>query len=65
MKKKLNKKLLKSIVCIATGVGIAASIPFTTTSCTFSSQDDDVSINPLPIYVYNIQNNVLKGFKSI
>ena len=59
----MNKKLLKSIVCIAAGVGIATSIPFTTTSCGFSSQDDDVSMNPLPIEVYNIQNNVLKGFK--
>ena len=61
----MNKKLLKSIVCIAAGVGIASSIPFTTTSCgCSSSQDDDVSMNPLPEEVYDHDGANLNGFKS-
>ncbi len=59
----MNKKLLKSIVCIAAGVGIATSIPFATTSCGSSSSEE--KINPLPDTVYNIDaNDVLKGFKE-
>ncbi len=44
----MNKKLLKSIVCVAAGVGIASSIPFAVTSCGCSQE----KINPLPDTVY-------------
>ncbi len=60
----MNKKLLKSIVCIATGVGIASSIPFTTTSCGCSSSEDDDINNPLPDEVYDLDGTHLLGFKS-
>ena len=57
----MNKKLLKSILCIASGVAIATSILFTTASCGSSSEKN----NSLPESVYEIdQNNVLKGFKE-
>ncbi len=55
-------KLVKLVVSIAYGLGIASSIPFTTTSCSESTSE---KINPLPESVYDIdQNNVLKGFNS-
>ena len=62
MNKKLNKKLLKSILCIASGVAIATSIPFATTSCGSSSSEEE--INALPEEVYEIEGvtNTLKGF---
>ena len=34
----MNKKLLKSILCITSGVAIATSILFTTASCGSSSE---------------------------
>ncbi len=55
-----NKKLLKTVLCITSGIGFATSIPFIATSCGSSS----VKLNPLPDEVYDIENNVLKGFKS-
>ena len=58
----MKNKILKSVVCIASGAGIATLIPFTTTSCGCSSSE---KIIPLPESVYDIdQNNVLKGFTS-
>ncbi len=60
----MNKKLLKLIVCIAAGVGIASSIPFTTTSCGCSSSEDDDLNNPLPDEVYDLDGTHLRGFKS-
>lgn len=57
----MNKKILKSILCIASGIAITSSIPFATTSCGCSSE----KIIPLPDSVYEINaNNVLQGFKS-
>ncbi len=57
----MNKKLLKSIVCIASGVGVATSIPFTVSSCGESSE----KINALPESVYKINQSThdLEGFK--
>ena len=59
----MNKKLLKSIICAASGVGVATSIPFAATSCGCSSKDDVIPPNALPYEVYEIDaNNVLIGF---
>lgn len=58
----MNKKLLKSIVCIASGVGVATSIPFTVSSCG-SSSEDVIPSNALPYGVYEITNGILSGFK--
>ncbi len=56
-----NKKLLKTVLCITSGIGFATSIPFLTTSCGSSS----TKTNILPYEVYDIdQAGVLNGFKS-
>lgn len=59
----MNKKLIKTIASITSGLGIAASIPFVITSCG-SSPKDVVPSNALPYEVYEIQNNILLGFKE-
>lgn len=65
MNKKLNKKLLKTIISVATGISVSLSIPFATTSCGCSSEDDVIPPNALPYEVYEIdQSNVLLGFKA-
>ena len=56
-----NKKLLKTILWVTSGIGFAASIPFITTSCGSSS----VKLNPLPYEVYKYDSNdstILTGF---
>ena len=60
----MNKKLLKSILCIASGVAIATSIPFTTTSCGSSSSEEE--INPLPdeVYKFSEDGKTLLGFQD-
>lgn len=61
----MNKKLIKSIVSVTCGLGVATSIPFVATSCWCSSEDDDVVVNALPEEVYEINSeNVLMGFKD-
>ncbi len=65
MNKKLSKKLLKSIISVVTGISVSLSIPFATTSCGCSSEDDVIPPNALPYEVYEIdQSNVLLGFKA-
>lgn len=57
----MNKKILKSILCVASGIAITSSIPFATTSCGCSSE----KIIPLPEDVYEIDaNGILQGFRS-
>ena len=60
----MNKKLLKSIVCIAWGIGVATSIPFAVSSCGNSSGEDILPGNPLPdeVYIINASTHVLEGF---
>ena len=59
-----NKKLLKTVLCITSGIGFATSIPFTTTACG-SSKPIPVDKKILPYEVYDIdQAGVLNGFKS-
>ncbi len=56
-----NKKLLKTVLCIASGIGFATSIPFLTTSCGSSS----IKLNPLPEEVYDIDSNgILNSFTA-
>lgn len=63
-RKIMNKKLLKSILCIASGMGFVASIPFAVTSCGCSSEDV-IPSKALPYEVYNTdENNVLLGFTN-
>ncbi len=60
----MNKKLIKSIVSVTCGLGVATSIPFVATSCGCSSVSPD-KINPLPdtVYKYDATNNKkLLGF---
>mgnify|MGYP006919851586 CR=1 FL=1 len=66
MAKNMNKKLIKAIVSVACGLGIAASIPFTVASCGSSSEGDVIPSNALHYEVYEIDEttNVLKGFKE-
>ena len=59
----MNKKLLKSIVCIASSIGVASSIPFATTSCGSSSDVLPKNVLPYEVYEYD-ENNVLQGFKE-
>ena len=57
----MNKKLLKSILCIASGVAIATSISFATTGCGSAIIESKI----LPYDVYNIDtNNMFQGFKN-
>ncbi len=57
----MNKKIVKSIVSITCGLGIAASIPFMVSNCACSQE----KIKPLPEEVYDIdENNTLLGFKD-
>lgn len=57
----MNKKILKSIVCIASGIAIAASMPFTTTSCGSSS-----TALPYEVYKYNEKDpTILTGFTDV
>ncbi len=58
----MNKKFLKSIISIATGISVSTLIPFATTSCGCSSEGN----KSLPNSGYDIDEttNVLKGFKE-
>ncbi len=56
-----NKKLLKTVLCVTSGIGFATSIPFMTTACGSSSTKTSI----LPDEIYDIdQTGVLNGFKS-
>lgn len=54
----MNKKLLKSIICVASSVGVVTSIPFAATSC------GTTYVGILPDNVYDIDKttNILEGF---
>ena len=58
----MNKKLIKTLASITCGLGIISTIPFAATSC--GSSSDFVPENALPYDVYDIQNNILLGFKN-
>ncbi len=60
----MNKKLLKSILCIASGVAIATSIPFATTSCGSSSSEEEINALPEEVYDIDETNSILKGFSQ-
>ncbi len=56
-----NKKLLKTVLCLTSGIGLATSIPFIATSCGSSS----AKTNILPDEVYKYDPNdstILTGF---
>ena len=56
----MNKKLLKSLVSITSGIAIVSSIPVLVSSC--SAKESKVS---LPESVYYIdENDVLRGFRE-
>ncbi len=60
-----NKKLLKTVLCITSGIGFATSIPFTTTACGSSKPIPvDKKILPYEVYDINETTGVLNGFKS-
>ncbi len=56
-----NKKLLKTVLCIASGIGFATSIPFMTTAC--GSSSTKTSILPDEVYKYDPNDStILTGF---
>ena len=57
----MKNKLLKTLTCFASISAIGLTIAIASTSCGCSSEE---KINPLPENVYDIQDNVLMGFKD-
>ncbi len=56
-----NKKLLKTILCVTSGIGFATSIPFMTTAC--GSSSTKTSILPDEVYKYDPNDStILTGF---
>lgn len=61
----MNKKILKSLACIVSGLGIVSTIPFISTSCNKQEHKPE----PLPVECLKIEtdaddNVVLKGFSD-
>ncbi len=58
-----NKKLLKTILCITSGIGFATSIPFMTTACACGSSSTKTNILPDDVYKYDPNDSaILTGF---
>ncbi len=56
-----NKKLLKTVLCVTSGIGFATSIPFMTTAC--GSSSTKTSILPDEVYKYDPNDStILTGF---
>ncbi len=57
----MKNKLLKTLACFGGIFTIGSTIAITSTSCGCSAEE---KINPLPENVYDIQDNILMGFKD-